>query len=242
MGDTAASSYSGKGQTQWGVSSNDVAQMSGGKSAGGMRGIGLVAFVLGQVLLNNKALSLAKDYYNVNKQDFNFFTSVHQAPMAASAAEAFNPTLNPAYVQDKYTAIPAAAARVADMDRQWFAARRSISRYATGAGARLDYEYAKNRSQQMAANWWLGWKSEFAYALEHNERQFNRKVMVVNIGIGAGNEVARGLAGAAGNLESALGNLGNQFGSLAGGLGRQIGQNDAMQQTRNTYNQITSGN
>jgi len=231
--------YTGGNQTQWGADSQAVSDMSGGKSAGGMRGIGLIAFVLGQIFLNNKALDLSQDYYNTNKQDFDFFQHTHQAPMAASAAEAFNPTDNPTYQQDLYVATPAAAARVAEMDRQWLMARKSLSRYATGAGKRLDYEYAKNRVQQMAANWYMGFRSELTYAQDHNERQFNRQVMVVNIGIGAANEVAKGLASAESGLNKAYTQAGNQLGSMASGLSGSIGQKQGQADTKATYKSIT---
>jgi hypothetical protein len=164
---------------------------------------------------------------------------VHQAPMAASAAEAFNPSANPTYVQDLYVATPAAAARVAETDRQWLVARKSLSRYAVGAGQRLDYEYAKQRVALMAANWYMGFRSELTYAQDHNERQFNRQVMVVNIGIGAGNEVAKGLASAASGLNSAYTQLGNQFGSIASGLAGSIGQKQGQADVRSDYKQIT---
>ncbi len=231
--------YTGGNQTQYAATAQDGAALSGGKSAGGMRGIGLIAFVLGQIFLNNKANDLAKDYYNVNKQDFDFFTAVHQQPMAESAAEAFNPVDNPAYVQDLYAATPAAAARVAETDRQWLIARKSLSRYATGAGQRVDYEYAKNRVALFAANWYLGYRSELTYAQDHNERQFNRQVMVVNIGIGAGNEVAKGLASAESGLSKAYTSLGNQFGSAASGLSGSIGQQQGKADTKADYKQIT---
>lgn len=231
--------YTGGNQTQWGSGSQDVADMSGGKSAGGMRGIGLIAFVLGQIFLNNKALDLAKDYYNTNAQDFAFFQHTHQQPMAESAAEAFNPADNPSYTQDLYAATPAAAARVAETDRQWLIARKSLSRYATGAGQRVDYEYAKNRGALFAASWYMGFRSELTYAQDHNERQFNRQVMVVNIGIGAGNEVARGLASAASGLNSAYTQLGNQFGSIASGLSGSIGKQQGQADVKSDYKQIT---
>jgi hypothetical protein len=159
--------------------------------------------------------------------------------MAASAAEAFDPVKNPAYITDKFVHIPAAAARVAEVDRQWLVARKSLSRYAVGAGQRIDYEYAKNRTQQMAASWFLGWRGEINYAQAHNERRFNRKVMMVNVGVGAGNAVSQGLATAAGNLGNAYGSLGNQFGSLASGLGEEIGRRQGQEETNKTYKQIT---
>jgi hypothetical protein len=231
--------YTGGNQTQYGATSQDVSDMSGGKSAGGMRGIGLIAFVLGQIFLNNKSNELAKDYYNTNKQDFDFFTHTHQAPLANSAAEAFNLSANPTYVQELYVATPAAAARVAETDRQWLSARKSLSRYAVGAGQRVDYEFAKQRVALMAANWYMGFRSELTYTQDHNERQFNRKVMVVNIGIGAGNEVAKGLASAASGLNSAYTQLGNQFGSIASGLAGSIGQKQGQADVRSDYKQIT---
>ena len=138
-----------------------------------------------------------------------------------------------------YVATPAAAARVAETDRQWLIARKSLSRYAVGAGQRLDYEYAKQRVALMAANWYMGFRSELTYAQDHNERQFNRQVMVVNIGIGAGNEVAKGLASAASGLNSAYTQLGNQFGSIASGLAGSIGQKQGQADARSDYKQIT---
>lgn len=231
--------YTGGNQTQWGADSQAVSDMSGGKSAGGMRGIGLIAFVLGQIFLNNKSLSLSKDYYNTNKQDFDFFQHTHQTPMAATAAEAFSATGNPSYTVDLYASVPAAAARVAELDRQWLMARKSLSRYATGAASRLDYEYAKHRVQQMAANWYMGYRSELTYAQDHNERQFNRQVMVVNLGIGAGNEVAKGLASAAQGLNSAYTQAGNQLGSIASGISGSIGQKQGKADTQADYKQVT---
>lgn len=237
---TGVGTYSGGSQNQWGSDAGAVGNISSSKTAGGMRGLGLIALVLGQLYIDNKIIDLASDYYKVNLQDFQFFQSTHQAPMAATAAEAFNPALNPAYVQDKYVAIPASAARVAELDRRWLASRKSLSRYATGAAQRLDYEYAKQRTAQMAASWFLGWHSELAYAQEHNERQFNRKVTVVNIGIGVGNEVARGLASAAGSMNNALTGAGNQLGSIASGLSQDIGQRKGAADTRQMYRQIGS--
>lgn len=226
------------GQNHWASGSDSVTNASASKTAGGMRGIGLIALVLGQMYIQGKTIDLARDYYNTNKQDFDFFQSTHQAPMAATAAEAFNPALNPGYVQDKYVAVPASAARVADLDRRWLASRKSLSRYATGAGQRVDYEFAKQRSVQMAASWFLGWRSELSYAQEHNERQFNRKVTVVNIGIGVGNEVARGLASAAGSMNNALTGAGNQLGSIASGLSQQMGHKQGAADTQQLYRQI----
>jgi hypothetical protein len=234
----SAGSYTGGAQNQWGSDAATTANVSSSKTAGGMRGLGLIALVLGQLYIDNKVIDLAADYYNINKQDFDFFKSTHQAPLAATAAEAFDTNLNPSYVQDKYVAIPASAARVAELDRQWLANRKSLSRYATGAAQRLDYEYAKVRATQMAASWFLGWRSELSYAQEHNERQFNRKVTVVNIGIGVGNEVARGLASAAGSMNNALTGASNQLGSVASGLSGEIGRRQGAKDTQQLYRQI----
>jgi hypothetical protein len=231
--------YSGPGQVHWGTDGGGFAAIMGGQTAGGMRGLGLITFILGQILLQNQALSLAGDYYNTNRQDFQFFANTHEGPMRQSAGEAFNPATNPTYPWDQLFPIPGAAARVANTDKQWLIARKSLSKYAVGAGQRIDYEFARNRVQQLAASWYLGWRGELAYQLDHNERQFNRQAMVVNIGLGVGNEVSRGLASAAGNLETAYGQLGNQFGSLASGLSGQIGQRQGYQDATSVYKQLS---
>jgi hypothetical protein len=232
-------SYSGGGQVQWGTDGAAFDAIMGGKAAGGMRGLGLITFILGQILLQNNALDLASDYYNTNRQDFQFFQNTHEGPMRQSVTEAFSQTTNPTYPWDMLFPIPAAAARIANTDKQWLISRKSLSKYAVGAGQRVDYEFGRNRIQQYAASWYLGWRGELAYQLDHNERQFNRQAMVVNIGIGVGNEVSKGLASAAGNLESAYGQLGNQFGSLASGLSGQIGQRQGYQDATSVYKQLS---
>lgn len=216
-------------QAQYGASSSEVAAGIGSNSSGGMRGIGLLLFVIGQISLQKKSSDLAKDYYNTNKLDYDFFNSTYKGPMVATRNEAFAAV---PYTHDKYASAPAAAARVANIDRQWYKETRLLSRYAVGAAQRLAYEAAKQRAQLLSANWWLGWKNEYDYALKHNERLFNRKMVVVNMGIGAGNEIARGLAGAQANLSSAYANMGNQFGSIAGGIMEKGGYDKSRNEVR----------
>ena len=233
------SSFTLSEQRQYGATSSEVSEMSTGTSAGGMRGVGLIVSILGQMALQKKNLSLAKDYYNTNKRDYDFFNATHRGPMAQSVQEAFSPTANPEYLHDKYVSVPAAAARVADIDRKWLTSRRSLSRYAVGAGKRVDYEYAKQRASLMAANWYLGWRNELTYAQERNERRFNRKVNVVNVGIGAGNAVASGLASASANVMNANAGLANQFGSIAQGIIGKNAEDRGRADARSIFHQQT---
>lgn len=232
----ATTGYSGLGQNHSVAGSQELATLSTSIDKGGMRGIGLVLVMIAEMVLKNKATNLAKDYYNTNKKDYDFFTSTHQVPMAQSVAEAMSPIDNPVYYHDFYASAPAGMGKSAVLDKQWFEARRRAHRYAIGAQKRLDYDFARMRVHGVVGGWNVGRRYEITYADEHNNRRFDRKVEVANIGIGVGNIVRQGLASASSNLSSAYDNLGDTVSTIGNGLAAHTGYKAGRMDTGQRYN------
>lgn len=199
-----------------GASGVEIAMASSSVDKGGMRGIGLLAIVIAEMALKAKALALTRDYYNLNKKDYDFFRDNHQPAMTATAIEAFGP-LNPNYNYDFYASTPAGIAKSRIIDEQWFEARRRIPKYNVGQMYRLDYDMAVARTAAVVAGWNMALRYEFNYADEHNNRALDRKIAVANMGIGVGNIVQQGLSSAVEKLATSYDNIGDTISSIGNG-------------------------
>lgn len=208
----------------------------GDASAGGMRGIGLAVFLIAQIALKLKSVDLTEDYFRTNRRDFDFFTSTHQGPMAASVQEVMSPQRNPTYRPDLYASAPAGIAKSKVIDKQWFETRRRTHRYAIGAQQRLDYEFAIQRTAAVATGWNLGRRYEMAWSDAHNERAFNRKIAMANVGISAGNTIKEGLATAVANVNNAYSSLSSSISSIGNGYFAREGYQDGRSSVQQRFN------
>lgn len=222
----------GAGQTQ---PMADPTALDTSINKGGMRGIGLLAAAIAEFALKKKAIDLAKDYYNVNRQDYQFFQSVHQPAIGSSANEVFS-ALNPTYKYDFYASVPAAIAKVNNIDRQWYEARRRIPKYNIGQQRRLDYDMSVARAHAVTAGWNAGIRYELSWVDDHNERAFNRKAAVVNVGLGVGNIVRDGLSSSVTALSTSYDVMGDTVASIGNGYAAYSGFNDARSQVRKAVN------
>lgn len=231
-----------KGQNQMFASGSEVAMLSQSSDKGGMRGVALLAMVIAELGLKLKALGLAEDYYKTNKKDYDFFVSAHQGPMTTTAQEAFG-ALNPYYNYDLYASVPAGIAKAGVIDKQWFEARRRIPKYNVGQQMRLDYEMALARTVAVAAGWNIATRYEFNWADEHNERAFNRKISVANMGIGMGNIVREGLSSSVSNLATAYDKVGDTVASIGNGYMAKSGYEAGRAYTKERYsrNELPKG-
>ncbi len=211
----------------------ELATLTNSIDKGGMRGLGLIAVALAEAKLKRDTVALAEDYYKTNKKDFDFFVATHEPAMEQSVDEANSAVTNPKYEYDLYASVPAGIAKAGLTDSQWFEARRRTGRYAIGAQMRIDYEYAIMRTHAVVAGWNIGTRYEINYADEHNNRRFDRKIAVSNIGIGVGNIVRQGLASSVAKLASAQDHLGDTVATIGNGYaargGYQAGRQDAGQ-------------
>lgn len=224
--------YSGSGQTQYGVDSQNVFTTT---DKGGMRGVALLAMVIAELSLKKKATDLAEDYYELNKKDYDFFLATHQTPIQTTAAEAMSPTDNPLYAVDNYASAAAGMSKAGVLDKQWFEARRRVSKYAVGLQRRIDYDFAVGRGHAIVAGWNLGRRYEITWTDEHNNRRFDRKLEAANMGIGVGNIVRQGLASAVGKVTGAYDNLGDTVASIGNGLARGGGYAEGRRYAAGKY-------
>lgn len=196
-----------------------IASSSLGK--GGMRGAGLMLVLLAEAALKKKSVDLAQDYLKANQDEFNHFVAIHEGAIRQTVDEVMSPIINPVYTHDYYAAAPAGMAKSAILDKQWFETRRRVHRYAVGLQARIDYDFAVARMHGIVAGWFLGRRYEMAYADEHNNRRFDRKIEASNIGVGIGNIVREGLATAVNKLATAYDNIGDTVSAIGNGYAKR---------------------
>jgi hypothetical protein len=225
----------GTGQTQP-LAGADANSLDTTIQKGGMRGLGLLAAAIAEYELKKSAINLAKDYYNINAKDYQFFQTNHQPGIQASANEVFDNTFNPQYDYDFYASVPAAIARVNNTDKQWYEARRRVPKYNVGQQRRLDYDMAVARAHAVTAGWNAGIRYELSWVDDHNNRAFNRKAAVVNVGIGIGNIVREGLASSITSLSTSYDAMGDTVASIGNGYAAFSGYNDSRQQVRRVIN------
>lgn len=236
---SAKNGYTGKGQTQQFAGEEAQATLLTSIDKGGMRGAGLVLAVIAEATLKIQAVQLAEDYYKTNKKDYDFFRDTHQGPISQTVDEAMSEETNPSYVPDPVASIPAGMAKMLIGDKQWFEVRRRANRYAVGVQKRIDFEFAVMRTHAIVAGWNIGTRYEQQYAEEHNNRRFDRKIAVSNIGIGVGNIVRQGMASSVAGLASARDNLGDMVASIGNGLAANTGYHAGRRDTAERFNSMT---
>lgn len=215
-----------------GSSGADLFSATQSISKGGMRGVGLVAAMVAEVVLKQKAINIAKDYYTVNKREFDWFIGTHGPAMAASANEA---VAGKTYAADLYASVPAGIAKAAIIDRQWFEARRRIPKYNVGQFRRLDYDMSIARTMGVIAGWNIAARYEQEWADQHNDRTFKRKAEMAQLGVELGNMVRDGLSRATTNLASAYDNIGDTIAAIGNGYAAKAGFNDGRAYTSAMY-------
>jgi hypothetical protein len=229
---TGTNSVSAVNQNQPGGNGSDLWSATQSINKGGMRGLGLVAAIIAEIALKEKAIDIARDYYNKNKQEYDFYFAVHAGPASASVTEAFGPG-NPVTTPDKYASAASGIAKSSILDKQWYEARRRIPKYNIGQAARLDYDMAIARTAGVVAGWNLSDKYELNWADERNERAFKRKVEITNVGLGIANAVRDGMARATANLSSAYDHMGDTLASIGNGYAAKAGYDDGRKLASN---------
>lgn len=236
-------SYSSAGQEQPGGNSADIFAATQSVDKGGMRGIGLVAAILAEMVLKNKALNLARSYYNTNKTDFDFFLASHKPQIGNTAAAAFSDVENPETTPDYLFLLQAGQAKAKIIDRQWYEARRRIPRYNVGQMQKIDFDMTLARTFAAMAGGSVMSNFEERYVEAKNDRWFNRRLAVANIGINVGNLIRQGQDRATRNLASAYDQAGDTVAAIGNGYFRKTGYSDgrAYVQERTSANQLPGG-
>jgi hypothetical protein len=212
-----------------------VTNLAASIDKGGMRGLGLLAIAIAEYELKQKVINLGQNYYNINKQDYQFFTTNHQPAIAQSASEAFSGSLNPTYSYDAYASLPGGIATTSINERQWYEIRRRLPKYNVGQQKRVDYDMAIARTHAAVSGWNLGIRYELSWADQHNLRAFDRKIAVANIGLGIASMVRQGLGSAVGEVSRSYDSLGDTLASIGNGWASKGASEDARNAVRKMY-------
>ncbi len=238
MVDRATATYSGQGQQESPVV-RSIDPSIASFSMGGVRIVPLVTSLYQMTQLQNNVVQ-ARNYYNVNKQDFDFWNTTYNPNMLASLneskARAFytNGTYTPQFGQLDYLASTGRGQSRASLrvDKEWLNTRRKISRYNIGHGRRVDYKYAMARFNSELEGWNLGFRYEDNRKMLYDEQRHAHQAEILNLGIGAGNAARRGLATAVEGLSEARSQKAGIYGALSNGLSTYAGFQDATKGVR----------
>lgn len=228
--------YTGKGQTSAPVSSAELSPSLATLAMGGTRVFAIyAAYQQLQALKQN--LTIANNYYNTNKQDFDFWNTTYNPRMLTALTEGMG---RPFYTNNNYTPQYGALDYLASTgrgqsraalktDKEWFQTRRRVGRYNVGQGHRVDLKYALARFNAELEGWNLGYRYEDNRKMQYDEQRHAHQAEILNLGIGAGNAARAGLATAVQGLSEAKTQKAGSLGALSNGLSTFAGY---AQQTR----------
>lgn len=203
---------------------SDPAGLAMGVDFSGLKAIVRATLTAAQLVVLNKQIGLARDYYNTNAQDYAFWRTTYQPRFTSLRTEVYaeaRPTFDRFLSPFCYKMSGAAASR--EVDVTWQNTARRVGRYNTGALLGLTHEFAVMRHNAQMN----GYNAATATARHkvdmYDERRHMRRLAVLNIGLAAGNTARAGLASSVGTVMGASEQLGSTFGALANGLSRNLG-------------------
>jgi len=228
--------YSGGGQTASPVGSATLSPSLATLAMGGTRIFAIYA-AYQQVQALKQNLTIAKNYYNVNKQDFDFWNTTYNPKMLTALNEGMtrpfytNGTFTPQYGALDYLASTGRGQSRAPlkMDKEWLQTRRRVGRYNVGQGHRVDLKYALARFNAELEGWNIGYRYEDNRKMQYDEQRHAHQAEILNLGIGAGNAARAGLATAVAGLSEAKAQKGGMAGALSNGLSTFAGYQQQTQ-------------
>lgn len=233
--------YTGSGQTTSPVSSAVLSPSLSTLAMGGTRVFAIYA-AYQQLQSLKQNLTIAKNYYNTNKQDFDFWNTTYNPRMLLSLNEGMsrpyytNNNFTPQYGALDYTASVGRGQSRASLktDREWFQTRRRVGKYNIGQGHRVDLKYALARFNSELEGWNLGFRYEDNRKMLYDEQRHAHQAEILNLGIGAGNAARAGLATAVQGLSEEKAQKAGSLGALSNGLSTFAGYAQQTQDIRQT--------
>lgn len=218
--------YTGGGQEQYSVGASEIGAVLNNYNFGGVNGFGILIIEAAQLSLLIDNYNTAENYYDVNKQDFDFFVSNYESKMVSSLNEAISrpvyegPTFLPQYGKLDYLSSigRGASAGPRILDKKWYDTRRRVGKYHIGLGRWIDYKFAMAKVQSTLDGWNIGFRYEDHRKEVYNEQRHAHRTNILNLGIGVGNAARAGLASSVGALTEARSNVSSQLGSIGNGL------------------------
>jgi hypothetical protein len=241
--------WSGQTQNEYGVSGGAISQYISNFDFGGLRGLGYAAGITAQLILELQNLNTAKNYYNTNKKDFDFFQSTYEPTLQSALTEAMNRPLYesgiflPQYGTLDYISNTARGVSQGPrkLDREWFMTRRRLQKYHVGVGRWIDYKYVIAKMGATLDGWNLGFRYEDTRKQAYDEQRHAHRLQILNLGIGVGNAARAGLATAVGTLSEARTEAASGAATIANGAARSMAyQNLATSLSKATPQQLSS--
>jgi len=228
--------YSGSGQTTSPIGSGALDPSVANLAMGGTR-LWAIYSCYQQLQALKQNLTIAKNYYTTNKQDFDFWNTTYNPRMLLSLNEGMTRpyyttgTFLPQYGQLDYLASLGRGQSRASfkIDKEWHQTRRRVGRYNIGQGHRVDLKYATARLNAEFEGWNIGYRYEDNRKMVYDEQRHAHQAEILNLGIGAGNAARAGLATSVEGLSEAKAQKAGQYGALSNGLSTFAGY---MQQTQ----------
>lgn len=226
----APATYSGKGMEQYAITGGNVATIMSGVHLGGLHGLGQIVIVAAQLAALTANLNTAKNYYNTNKKDFDFFKANYQARLQSALNEAMTRPLyeagifTPEYGTLDYLASTGRGQSIAArrLDRQWFITRRGNSKYRFGLGQWIDYKFSMAKYNEAQNGWNLGFRYEDTRKQAYDETRHRHRLQILNLGVGVGNLAKAGLATSVATLNESRSQLASSLGSIGNGMAEKL--------------------
>ena len=239
--------YSGQGQTvsPAGAGALDPSVMN--LAMGGTR-LWAIYSCYQQLQALKQNLTIAKNYYNINKQDFDFWNITYnpkmlggpglQGGLVEAMARPFYTTgvFTPQYGALDYIASTGRGQSRASLkyDREWLKTRKRVGKYNVGQQHRVDLEYSLGRFNAELEGWNIGYRYEDNRKMMYDEQRHAHQAEILNLGIGAGNAARAGLATSVKGLSEAKSQRAGQYGALSNGLSTFAGYQQATQGVRDS--------
>ena len=182
------------------------------------------AVTAAQLVLADKQLSIAQEYYEINKHDYDFEANLYggfiitngngvniPGPMTKHKEQAFNA---PFYAVDYPVYVGGSLTRTKIFDNKWFQTRRRLHRYGVGHQRHVDYQFYMERYRGSVSGFVMGRRVEDARKDWKDDQIQTHKVQALNYGLTAGNIAKQGLASSTGTLMGALDNASTRIGRV----------------------------
>lgn len=204
--------------------------VTGKFSLGGMKGVGLAAYYIGQVLLLTEQVDLARDYRTINARDHEHWVDTYQSRMQASRIEVFSEartTFDRFVTPFQYKQSGAALSR--GPDAKWQDTMRRTGRYSTGHHIAATQDFAMVRHNAAV----VGYNSAVQLSRHkvdvYDDRRHMRRLATLNVGVAGANTAKTGLASAVGALVNSQNQMMSGISSLTSGMVRAGGYKEGAE-------------
>lgn len=195
--------------------------------------IARLAVAAAQAYIINEQISLARDYYNTNKQDYDFWRVTYRDRMQGMRTEIYNESRR---LFDRFLTPfcykQSGASMSREVDKRWQDTMRRTNRYATGHHIAATQDFALVRHNAAVSGYNTGAELARHKVDTYDDRRHMRRLAILNIGLAAGNTAKTGLSASVGTVINAQNQLGSAVGAFGNGLSRLSGYTAGRSATR----------